>query len=172
MSCLHRYSDTKWEQLPSQQEHRHYGSTTYGDNATHDKGAALHSYFSLFTAKGLVVSEWRTEGRETHPPVAFLSWCGQCLIVYLWYTAASLSVILPLPCFRTIKYSCKPRYSVLVNQRAFQTDFAIYRPKTALKSVSSYFGGIHPFCGSFKGNKHTWKSWFRLMSFLSHFGNK
>ena len=48
-------------------------ASTYGDNATHDKGAALHSYFSLFTAKGLVVSEWRTEGRETHPPVAFLS---------------------------------------------------------------------------------------------------
>lgn len=136
------------------------------------RGAALHSYFYLFMAK--VLRFWNIEQREekTHPPVAYQSLCKQCRIVYLRYTVTSLSVHLPLPCFCTIKYSCNPWYSALVNQRAFQTDFVIYRPQIALKSVSPYFGEIHPICGSFKGNKHPWKNWFRLISFLSHFGNK
>lgn len=86
-----------------------------------------------------------------------------CFPVLMWTMPHSISMIYcrifvchpPPPCFCTIKYSCKPRYSVLINQRAFQTDFAIYRPKTALKSVSSCFGETRPICGSFKGNKHT-----------------
>ena len=56
------------EQLASQQEHRHYCSTTYGDNATHDKGAALHSYFSLFTAKVLRCGNSEQREEKSHPP--------------------------------------------------------------------------------------------------------
>ena len=48
------------EQLASQQEHRHYCSTTYGDNATHDKGCCTPLIFLSFHGKGFKVLEYRT----------------------------------------------------------------------------------------------------------------
>lgn len=67
------FRGTFQEQLASQQEHRHYCSTTYGDNATHDKSAALHSYFSLFTAKVLWFRNSEQREEKSHSPVAFQS---------------------------------------------------------------------------------------------------